>query len=121
MLHINQIEKPRCSAKIEKIRLRRAMVLPLVSQNFSSSGFQSDIQLGSRVLIGDYPFLSAGETAAMGAAGRRTPKSGESYASQPGRVSRWTCFGPRSCLGGRTARGGCPAFGADPSPFIASH
>src|SRR5580700_1445611 len=45
MLQIIQIEKPRCSAKIDQIRLRRAMNLPLDSQNFSSSGFHSEIQV----------------------------------------------------------------------------
>src|SRR5215468_255624 len=44
MLHISQIEKPRCSAKIDQMRLRRAMNLPLAFQNFSSSGSQCAIQ-----------------------------------------------------------------------------
>src|SRR5579863_8845272 len=50
MLQISQIEKPRCSARIEKIRLRRAIALPLVSQNTASSGFQSEIQLEPRFI-----------------------------------------------------------------------
>jgi hypothetical protein len=51
MLQINQTEKPTCSATIDQIRLRRAMTLPLVSQNDSSSGRQSEIQVASRLLI----------------------------------------------------------------------
>src|ERR1700757_3307247 len=35
---------PTCSAKMEKIRLRRAIALPVVSQNTGSSGRQSSIQ-----------------------------------------------------------------------------
>lgn len=38
MREIIQIEKPRCSARIDQIRLRLARNLPLDSQNFSSSG-----------------------------------------------------------------------------------
>ena len=41
MLHT---EKPMCSLSTEKIRLRRAMALPCVSQNRPSSGRQSSIQ-----------------------------------------------------------------------------
>src|ERR1700722_2897126 len=52
MLQVSQIEKPICSATIDQIKLRRAMNLPLASQNFVSSGFQSEIQevLGSLIL-----------------------------------------------------------------------
>src|SRR6516165_3864814 len=51
MLQSSQIEKPRCSAKIDQMRLRRAMNLPFEFQNFSSSGFQSEIQAGLSLLI----------------------------------------------------------------------
>src|SRR5262245_7948559 len=51
MLQSSQIENPRCSAKIDQMRLRRAMNLPVDSQNLSSSGFQSEIQLRLRLLI----------------------------------------------------------------------
>src|SRR5947209_7684661 len=51
MLQSSQIEKPRCSATIDQMRLRRAMYLPVDSQNFSFSGFQSEIQLRFRLLI----------------------------------------------------------------------
>src|SRR5262245_40227078 len=51
MLQSSQIEKPRCSAKIDQMRLRRAMALPVDFQNVSSSGFQSEIQVGFRLLI----------------------------------------------------------------------
>src|SRR5579863_5852764 len=51
MLQINQTENPMCSATIDQIRLRRAITLPLVSQKVRSSGFQSEIQLGSFELI----------------------------------------------------------------------
>ena len=43
-LQISQTEKPRFSARIDQNRLRRAMRLPVCSQNVSSSGFQSSIQ-----------------------------------------------------------------------------
>ncbi len=39
-----QMEKPMCSDRIEKIRLRRATCLPLDSQNSSFSGSQPSIQ-----------------------------------------------------------------------------
>src|SRR5436309_2752019 len=54
MLQISQTETPICSATIDQMRLRRAMTLPLVFQNVSSSGFQSEIQVGSFGLIGDF-------------------------------------------------------------------
>src|ERR1700733_13707567 len=57
MLQISQIEKPRCSAMIDQMRLRLAMALPLDSQNVASSGFQSEIQRVFASLIED--FLSA--------------------------------------------------------------
>src|ERR1700721_321979 len=57
MLQISQIEKPRCSAMIDQMRLRLAMALPLDSQNVASSGFQSAIQRVFASLIDD--FLSA--------------------------------------------------------------
>ncbi|CKW49797.1 Uncharacterised protein [Mycobacterium tuberculosis] len=44
MLHSIHTLKPTCSAKMEKIRLRRAIGLPIVSQNTGSSGRQSSIQ-----------------------------------------------------------------------------
>src|ERR1700738_837468 len=52
MLQISQTENPICSATIDQMRLRRAMTLPLEFQNVSSSGFHSEIQVGSCVLIG---------------------------------------------------------------------
>jgi hypothetical protein len=42
-VHSTQIEKPRCSAKIEKIRFLRAICLPRLSQNCSFSGSQLSI------------------------------------------------------------------------------
>src|ERR1700761_3454824 len=47
------------SATIDQIRLRRAMNLPLDSQNFWSSGFQSEIQVGFCSLIRRVPFNRA--------------------------------------------------------------
>src|SRR5690348_4090203 len=38
MLQITQTEKPRCSAKIDRMRLRRAIRLPVDAQNSGSSG-----------------------------------------------------------------------------------
>src|SRR5258708_3204710 len=58
MLQISQTENPMCSATIDQMRLRRAMTLPLVFQNVSSSAFQSEIQAGFEVgfgvLIGNF-------------------------------------------------------------------
>src|ERR1700738_74469 len=59
MLQTSQIEKPRCSAKIDQARLRRAMNLPLDSQNFASSGFQSEIQVELSLLMGVVSFRSS--------------------------------------------------------------
>src|SRR5262249_50648740 len=58
MLQMSQIEKPRCSATIDQMRLRWAMNLPVDFQNVSSSRFHSEIQLGLRSLI--TVFLSGG-------------------------------------------------------------
>ena len=44
IVHSTQIEKPRFSAKIERIRFFLAIFLPVLSQNASSSGSQSSIQ-----------------------------------------------------------------------------
>src|SRR4051812_49573844 len=46
--HRLQTEKPMCSEKIEKKRLRRATFLPVDSQNRGSSGRQSSIHLPGR-------------------------------------------------------------------------
>src|SRR5258707_15662486 len=51
MLQMSQIEKPRCSAKIDQVRLRCAMDFPLDFQNVSSSGSHSEIQVEFRWLI----------------------------------------------------------------------
>src|SRR5215469_1156351 len=53
MLQMSQIEKPRCSATIDQIRFRRAIALPSAFQNFSSSGFQSEIHRPLGLLIAD--------------------------------------------------------------------
>src|ERR1700755_975746 len=53
MLQISQTENPMCSATIDQIRLRRAMVLPVVFQNVSSSGFHSEIQVEFDLLTED--------------------------------------------------------------------
>src|SRR5215469_2319461 len=58
MLQMSQIEKPRCSATIDQMRLRWAMNLPVDFQNVPSSGFHSEIQLGLRLFI--RVFLSGG-------------------------------------------------------------
>src|SRR5437588_9998167 len=54
MLQSSQIEKPRNSATTDQMRLRRAMYLPVDSQNFSFSGFQSEIQVRFRLLISTF-------------------------------------------------------------------
>jgi hypothetical protein len=48
IVHSTQIEKPRCSAKIEKARFLRAIRRPPAAQNAASSGFQSSIQRPAR-------------------------------------------------------------------------
>src|SRR5712691_5276984 len=45
MLQTSQTENPRFSARIDQMRFRRAIDLPLFSQNSESSGFQSLIHL----------------------------------------------------------------------------
>src|SRR5260370_25785383 len=59
MLQTSQSEKPRCSAKSDQISLRRAMNLPLDSQNFASSGFQSEIQVELSLLMRVVSFRSS--------------------------------------------------------------
>src|SRR5437763_10092762 len=54
MRQSSQIEKPRNSATTDQMRLRRAMYLPVDSQNFSFSGFQSEIQARFRLLISTF-------------------------------------------------------------------
>src|SRR5215471_914977 len=66
MLQMSQIEKPRCSATIDQMRFRWAMNLPVDFQNVSSSGFQSEIQVGLRLLIS--MFLSGWGTPLRGQA-----------------------------------------------------
>src|SRR5215510_211846 len=56
MLQISQIEKPRCSARMDQKRLRLATNFPFDSQNCSSSGFQSVIQVDRGSLMGAPPF-----------------------------------------------------------------
>src|SRR5271155_632872 len=70
MLQISQTEKPICSATIDQMRLRRATNLPVVSQNFGSSGFQSEIQ---DVCMRMSLFLS-GRSAAVGRSRKRCAK-----------------------------------------------
>src|SRR5579864_5146829 len=55
-----------CSATIDQIRLRRATTLPVAFQNVSSSGFQSEIQVG---------LLRIGKTSFLNRTHRRTPLS----------------------------------------------
>src|SRR6266478_3338543 len=45
MLQTSHTEKPKFSARIDQMRLRRAIDFPLFSQNSASSGFQSLIHL----------------------------------------------------------------------------
>ncbi len=47
-LQKSQTEKPRCSARIDQIRLRRATGAPVESQNSGSSGRQSSIHRPDR-------------------------------------------------------------------------
>ena len=74
--HRLQMEKPMCSEKIEKNRLRRATFLPVPSQNWGSSGRQSSIHRpplpggaagGAATVVG-----GAGVTGWVGAAMRMT-------------------------------------------------
>src|SRR5687767_324648 len=51
--HRLQIEKPMCSLKTEKKRLRRATPFPVDSQNSGSSGRQSSIHLPARAGTSD--------------------------------------------------------------------
>src|SRR5229473_5215080 len=60
MLQTSQTENPRFSARIDQMRLRRAIDLPLFSQNSASSGFQSLIHLDM-----SSPGLETGESAGV--------------------------------------------------------
>src|SRR6266849_1503609 len=93
MLHISQMEKPRCSATIEKIRLRRAVVLPVDSQKFSSSGCQSDIQ-ASRLAMRDVLFVGSFMSGSAGQAvdERRLRLVRYPRGTEP---LRWAALGPR--------------------------
>src|SRR5271155_193030 len=71
-----------CSATIDQIRLRRAVTLPLVSQKVVSSGFQSEIQVGS-FDIGSFELIEI-SFARSGQSGRR-PKA---WQRTPGAVRR---------------------------------
>src|SRR3954470_20151299 len=60
-----QIEKPRCSAKIEKPRFFLAIRLPRARQKASSSGFQSSIQRPRRLSVAGGAVASAGVAGAI--------------------------------------------------------
>src|SRR5215467_12130973 len=89
MLQMSQIEKPRCSAKIDQMRLRRATNRPVEFQNFSSSGFQSEIQVGFRLLIS--VFLSGGARPREPKTTNAVPRRSKAFL--PGR--RRCLFSPR--------------------------
>src|SRR3984957_20919070 len=99
MLHISQIEKPRCSARIEKIRLRRATALPFASQNFVSSGFHSAIQV-SRLLIANVLFremrVRTRDRRRRRLGGKHAPPVAGSNAYRANPIVAWTVFGPLS-------------------------
>src|SRR5260370_20705895 len=102
MLHTSQIENPRCSAKIDQIRLRRAINLPLDSQYFSSSGSQFEIQAVRCLLISVVSLrsrsvqipgfrLGAEETPpGDGAVSGRQVNRGRSHQGPVGPTLRWT-------------------------------
>src|SRR5215470_5698448 len=101
MLQISQIEKPRCSATIDQMRLRRAMTLPSAFQNFSSSGFQSAIQRVVSLLIEFSPSPLRGPAFSLGKT--KAARRGACASLQSGGVAyvalRWTrgavCAAPR--------------------------
>src|SRR5882762_3890222 len=57
MLQTSHTENPRFSARIDQMRLRRAIDLPLFSQNSASSGFHSLIHLDMSSPGQGYPAL----------------------------------------------------------------
>src|SRR5262249_33980097 len=92
MLQSSQIENPRCSAKIDQIRLRRAMNLPRDSQNFSSSGFQSEIQavpcLPISVFPSGWPQTCLSEASLLGGS-QGLCQSHLTEKSETSRMARW--------------------------------
>src|SRR5262245_41037990 len=90
MLQISQIEKPRCSATIDQMRLRRAMNLPLEFQYFSFSGSQSEIHVVFRSLMRG--FLS--ERARRREQKKSRPRALESVLPQGGSVACPVVQGP---------------------------
>src|SRR5438445_8080747 len=97
MLQISQTEKPICSATIDQIKLRRAMNLPLEFQNLSSSGFQSEIQVVVRSLIGRFPLVRMIATSAPARSlwpkKNRSPKERSALPPDSG-VACWPVVGP---------------------------
>src|ERR1051326_2539249 len=86
MLQTSQIENPRCSAKIDQMRLRRATALPVVFQKVSSSGRQSKIQV-FRLLIGLFLAVGCGTASvhpAQAAAGVHATRSRSDRPTQRG-------------------------------------
>src|SRR6266852_9950913 len=68
MLQTSQTENPRFSARIDQMRLRRAIDLPLFSQNSESSGFQSLIHFDISSPGQGYPPLRISNAGATQAA-----------------------------------------------------
>ena len=88
--HSDHTEKPMCSVKIEKIRLRRATGAPVVAQKLGSSGRQSSIQ---------------------------RPVTGDRLGDEGG-LRRRVELGLRGCCHGRDARDAPFRTGADAFPIV---
>src|SRR5215510_3543763 len=106
MLQMSQIEKPRCSATIDQMRLRWAMNLPVDFQNVSSSGFHSEIQLGLGLLI--RVFLSGGDRPREPKTTNAAPRRSKAFL--PGR--RRSLFSPRQTCGASSGDGVASALQA---------
>src|SRR3954453_10860001 len=86
--HRLQMEKPTCSDRIEKMRLRLAMASPCSSQNVSSSGRQSSIQcdrpLGADAPAGEETVVTVPGGAPVDVAMGRTYETGVNPPSPSG-------------------------------------
>src|SRR5262245_38794841 len=95
MLQISQIEKPRCSATIDQMRFRCAMALPPEFQNFSSSGFHSEIQRVFPLLIESFLLKWLGLHGTFRVGRKQKPPRSDACASpQCGGVASRPVVGP---------------------------
>src|SRR5262245_60924875 len=103
MLQTSQIEKPRCSATIDQMRLRRATACPLDFQYVSFSGSQSEIHVDDLLLKNLVMVLSCFRVTPVAAARLAFPhrlppyRSAQQKTAAPRRARR-VSLGQRRCF-----------------------